>query len=377
MKILFAARAINAMAGGVERMIITIMNGLVDRGHEIDLLTWDHSTALAFYPMAPQITWHRMDLGDPSVKASPRLMLRRAAAVRKLIAHRHPQSIVAFQDGPFRALRAYSAGLHIPVIAAERSAPTGFDHTRNGHRRKMVAFNSFRFATSVIVQCESYRTHYPAYLHNRIVTIPNPVHPAQHFARPDQPNASGRFLLLSVGRLSYQKNYESLINAFALIAPRLPQWDLTILGDGELRANLQKMVETTTVPHRITMPGNVANPDTYYAQAHLFCLPSRWEGFPNALAEAQAHGLPAVGFAGCSGVNELIEHSRNGYLAPGNGDPHVLADHLARFMGNDDLRTKMGLLAQGISQAYRPDAIMDLWEKTLFRSSQRNEIIRH
>lgn len=377
MRLLFAARAINAMAGGVERMIITIMNGLTERGHEIDLLTWDQAHASAFYPMAPQITWHRLDLGEPSIKAGPRLMLKRAAKIRKLIASRQPQAIIAFQDGPFRALRAYTAGLNIPVIAAERSAPTGFDHTRNGRRRKMIAFNSFRFAEQVVIQCESYRTLYPAWLNERIVTIPNPVPPAHRFAQPGNPDNAGRFVLLSVGRLSYQKNYESLIEAFALVSSTFPDWDLTIVGEGELRDKLERMIEETPNPHRIKLEGSVSDPERFYATAHLFCLPSRWEGFPNALAEAQAHGLPAVGFSGCSGVNELIDQDGNGYLAPGNGDAYTLAHALSRLMSNADLRMKMGSAARSISSTYRPDAIMDLWEQTIFRSRQKNDIIRH
>lgn len=377
MRLLFAARAINAMAGGVERMIITIMNGLIERGHEIDLLTWDQAGATAFYPMAPQITWHRLNLGDPSIKASPRLILKRAAKTRTLVANRQPEAIVAFQDGPFRALRAYTAGLDIPVIAAERSAPTGFDHTRNGRRRKSIVFNSFRFAASVVIQCESYRAHYPAWLHERIVTIPNPVRPAGRFAQPAKPDASGRFVLLSVGRLSFQKNYECLINAFALVSARFPDWDLMILGEGESREKLERMIEQTPEPHRIRLPGPVSDPERYYPEAHIFCLPSRWEGFPNALAEALAHGLPAIGFADCSGVNELINHGINGFLVPGNGDTHGLAHALSRLMGDETLRTNMGSAACAISDKYRADAILDLWEKTIFRSRQRNEIACH
>lgn len=357
------------MAGGVERMIITIMNALVERGHEVDLMTWDLAGAEAFYPMSSEITWHRLNIGDPTVAVSKGQMLQRAAAVRALVARRHPQVIVAFQDGPFRALCAYCMGLRIPLIAAERNAPTQFDHTHKGNLKRFIAFNAFRLAKSVVVQCESYRQLYPAFLRDRIVTIPNPVNPALLSARPNVPDASGRFRILSVGRLGFQKNYESLIEAFTSIADKFPRWDLVIVGDGELRAKLQAMIDGGGLSNRIFMPGTVSDPGEQYANAHLFCLPSRWEGFPNALAEALAHGLPAVGFAGCAGVNQLIEPGRNGILAKGNGDCGSLATTLMLAMSNDDIRLTYGREGRGITSTFGSDNIIDLWEDALARSA--------
>ena len=369
MKLLFAARAIDRMAGGVERMIITVMNAMVARGHEVDLFTWDQAGAQAFYQMAPEITWHRLDMGDPSVAASKRLMLERAAAVRSLVKQRRPQVIVAFQDGPFRALRAYCMGLGIPVIAAERNAPTRFDHTRRGRRLRPIIFNSFRLAKSIIVQCEAYQQLYPLYLRDRILTIPNPVSPARLTARPDEPDKFGRFRILSVGRLSYQKNYESLVNAFSQIAGVFPQWDLVIVGEGELRGKLHDMIMEAGLSDRIHLPGTVADPGDHYASAHLFCLPSRWEGFPNALAEAMAHGLPAVGFADCAGVNQLIEPGRNGILGKGNGDFGSLAEALSSLMSDNQLRRQMGDQGRQITGAFAPEAVMDRWESVLALST--------
>jgi glycosyltransferase involved in cell wall biosynthesis len=358
------------MAGGVERMIITIMNSMAERGHEVDLLTWDLAGAQSFYPMAPEITWHRLDMGAPSIGATMRLKLKRAAKVRALVAARRPQAIVAFQDGPFRALSAYCMGLGIPVIAAERNAPTQFDHTRRGRRNRHIAFNAFRLARSIVVQCEDYRKLYPPFLRERIITIPNPVYPARLSSQPDQPDASGRFRILSVGRLSYQKNYESLIGAFSLIADKFPNWDLVIVGDGELYQKLQALIEAAGLSDRVRLPGAIPNPEEHYASAHIFCLPSRWEGFPNALAEALTHGLPAVGYADCAGVNHLIAPPRNGLLAEGNGDCGSLARALSSLMADNQLRLEMGERGRLITSAFEPEAVMDRWERVLCQSAK-------
>jgi GalNAc-alpha-(1->4)-GalNAc-alpha-(1->3)-diNAcBac-PP-undecaprenol alpha-1,4-N-acetyl-D-galactosaminyltransferase len=362
MRLMFAARSIDRMAGGVERMIIMIMNAMVARGHTVDLLTWDLCGSEAFFPMSQTIAWHRLNIGDPSTKASGKLIRERAVAIRRLVRERQPQVIVCFQDGPFLAMRAYTLGLGIPVIAAERNAPTRFDHTRIGRHRNLI-FQCLRLAARIVIQCESYRDLYPRFLRGRIVCIPNPVLPATLHARPDTPNSKGRFRLLSVGRLGYQKNYRVLIDAFAQLAPMFPDWDLVVVGDGEERGRLKALIAEHSLGHRVTLPGVSPSIESWYASSQLFSLSSRWEGFPNALAEALAHGLPAVGFVGCAGMSDLITHGSNGFLADGNGDATSLAVALRSLMSDAALRASMGRAAVDSMSAFKPDAIFAMWEQ--------------
>lgn len=370
MRLMFAARAIDRMAGGVERMIIALMNAMVDRGHQVALFTWDQAGAEAFYPMSPAISWHRLDMGDPDLRAGPGLMLRRAGAIRAVVRQHRPQAIVCFQHGPFLALRLYTLNLGIPLVVAERNAPTRFDHSREGRHRSLI-FQTLRLARRIAVQLESYRELYPAFLHDRIVAIPNPVFPVAARARPDQPGADGRYHLLSVGRLGYQKNYQVLLRAFALVAPRFPGWCLTIVGEGEDRQALERLVRQYDLADRVSLPGVSADIAARYTAAQAFCLPSRWEGFPNALAEAMAHGLPSVGYAGCAGVRDLIVDGRTGLLAPGNDDGASLAEALASVMGDPAQRATMGAAASRSVSAFAPDKIFDMWQQLFAEAARR------
>lgn len=368
MKLLFVCRKFDGVAGGVERLAIKLMNAMCERAHQVSLLTWDKSNAEAYYPMDLRIRWHCLDMGDPLVVAGWGLRLARMARIRSLAHRERPDVVIAFQLGTFLAIRLALLGLRLPVIAAERNAPSRFDHTSAGKHRKTL-FQTFRLAAKVTVQLESYKDGYPAYLGPRLITIPNPVQPAAAFAtpsgRPGDPKT-----LLTVGRLSYQKNQTVLVRAFAQLAADFPDWRLRIVGDGEDRAKLERLVGELGIASRVDLPGPVRDVSAEYVAAHLFCLPSLWEGFPNALAEALAHGLPAIGFRGCSGINELTRPGENGLLVDADFDDGALSEALRSLMLDDQLRATLGRQATRITEDYVPDGIFARWED-LFQSVKR------
>lgn len=351
------------MVGGMQRSITTLMNGMAARGHEVTLLTWDPADARAVFPIAPEIRWHRLDLGDTANRAAPLVWSRRARAVRRIVRSCGPDVGIVFRGAQFLVVRLYSLGLGVLMIAAERGAPSRFEHMRGGSRMRLVEFNGMRLAKRIAIQSEGYRSQYPAFLQDKIAVIPNPVFPADRRASPELPDREGRLRVLSVGRLSHQKNYESLIRAFAGLAGRFPSWDLVILGEGDRRAALEGIVHEAGLSGRVRLPGAKSDVAEWYQDSHLFCLPSRHEGFPNALAEAQAHGLPSVAFAGCAGMDELIQDGRTGLLAPGNGDVEALSRSLANMMGCPERRRAMGEAGPKAMEAYRPDIVMDAWER--------------
>lgn len=369
MKILFNSRKYDGVAGGVERMSVALMNEMVRRGHQIALTSLDPPEARTFYPLDPAVDWTRIDIGDPSRRASPREILTRLAAMRGVVRRFRPDVIIGFQQGAFVAMAAATLGMGVPVIAAERNAPQRFDHLKDGHGRDFQ-FQSFRLARFVTIQFDAYRDHYPDFIRDRIVAIPNPV---ERVARPADPagSATERKILLCVARLSYQKNQTALIGAFGRLAQAFPDWDLVLVGDGEDRAETEALAASAAPPGRIRLVGAETDVGRRYREAQLFCLPARWEGFPNALAEAMAHGLPAVGFAGCAGVNTLIQPGRTGLLAAPMGDEAALAQALGALMADPDRRAALGSAGRDAIAAYAPDAVFDRWEALFAQAARR------
>jgi glycosyltransferase involved in cell wall biosynthesis len=365
MKILVACRSFDKMAGGVERMAVAMMNEMRRRGHDVGLLTWDGDHAVPFYDLDPRIEWRRLALGDPAHKAGWGIRLRRALNVRRFVKAARPDIMIGFQHGTWLALRLFTMGLRIPTVAAERNAPHRFEFLEEGKRRRLI-YLSFLMADRITIQCESYRGHYPAFLRTRIVTISNPVFPASSRADPAGDSAPQK-TLLCVGRLSYQKHQAVLIRAFAALVPDFPDWRLVLAGEGEDRPALEREIAVLEMENRISLPGAISAVVDLYAASHLFCLPSRWEGFPNALAEAMAHGLPVTGFSECAGVRDLVQDDGNGLLASGNGDEAALAEILRLAMADSALRQRLGQAAAQTVHAYAPDTVFNRWEN-LFRA---------
>jgi glycosyltransferase involved in cell wall biosynthesis len=355
------------VAGGVERMAINIMNAMAERGHDVTLFTWDLSKAEPFYAMNESIRWHRLDMGHAGQKADNLLRARRALEFRRFARTLQPDVVIGFQHGAWLFAEVSLVGSDVPVILAERNAPDRFDHTSEGRYRRAV-FQSMRVAAAIAVQNRSFVDRYPPYLRSRMVVIPNPVHEPDGSAEPSA--GKQRYTLLSVGRLSYQKNYTVLIEAFGSVASRFPHWHLKIVGEGEDRPELESLVNRLELAERISMDGAVTDVSAEYRSSNLFCLPSRWEGFPNTLAEAMAHGLPVVAFAGCAGMSDLVRSGHNGLLAAGNGDAGSLAEALSATMQDASLRGRLGREARGIVAMYEPTRVYDRWER-LFQRTKR------
>ncbi|WP_258548982.1 glycosyltransferase family 4 protein [Thalassospira profundimaris] len=358
--VLFVCRNFHRMAGGVERMATAMMNEMVKRGFKVGLLTWDEKNAEAHYDLAPQIEWMQLDMGHPDKAAGWRLRLRRQIRIRSLIKNFKPDVTIAFQVGAFIATKTALLGTKIPIIAAERNSPDLFDHIQHGKRLRRRSNLFLATSDCITVQLESYRMKYPAFLRKRIVSIPNPVW--QPLKSPHiNSQAAPKQLILSMGRLSYQKNQTFLLRAFALIANKNPDWTLALVGDGEAASELRKLADELKLTDQVIFAGSVKNVSDWYEKSAFLAFPSLWEGFPNALVEALSHGIPAIGLQSTSGVNELLQDGYNGLLV--TSTEAAFADAMQRMIVSPDMLQDMGKMAIESVKNYEASHIFDRWQK--------------
>ncbi|MGH1398897.1 MAG: glycosyltransferase [Alphaproteobacteria bacterium] len=355
--VIIATIALNNMAGGVERNVVRLANALDARGYKVHLISFDLPNAQSFFDVSENVVRYECGVSKPHEKISFFMRLKLLFNVRKAIASASLGTpIIVFHHGILLRIFAAKFGLGNSVICSERHALSIYAHTSN--TQKSLNFQLLRCCKAITVQFPRYMRDYPSFLRSKITAIGNPVKASLQKAKPGEVGDDGRYKLLCVARLGYQKNVLLLIQAFFELVEDFSLWDLHILGEGEERHSLETFIQEHDLQGRVFLHGQVSDPQAHYHSAHLFCLPSKWEGFPNALAEAMSAGLPAVGLRSCDGVNDLIVHDKTGLLID---DEVSLSTALLLLMKDHDMRVAMGYRAAEFIQEYEPDQIYDQW----------------
>lgn len=351
------------LAGGAERVAVALLGELARREHDVTLVTLAGHDSDVF--AAPKSV-HRVALDQVGDSSGPLDALRRNArrvlALRRAVTASAPDVVVSFQTTVNVTTLAALAGTGLPVVISERVDPRVHQLPRawSALRRGL-----YPWAVALVVQTESLRGWGTRVVRRRRVeVIPNPVaETAQRTART--PNAAvGRHRLIAVGRLERQKGYDLLLDAFARGAGAAPSWDLVVIGEGSCRVELERQAHRLGLDGRVTFPGFSSDVPASLSEADAYVLSSRYEGFPNALLEAMAHGLPVVAADCPSGPGEIIEDGLNGLLATCGSVEH-LAAQLTRLLTDVDLRSRLGVAALEVHVAYALEAVVDRWEDLL------------
>jgi glycosyltransferase involved in cell wall biosynthesis len=207
--------------------------------------------------------------------------------------------------------------------------------------------------------------------HESVPVIPNPVISPGFREKleeePDHPwfHDGGPPVLLAAGRFTEAKDYPTLLRAFAKLTRRR-EARLIVIGEGEERAALERLIQELGVADRVAMPGFVANPYAWMKRARLFVLSSRWEGFGNVLAEALACGTPVVATDCPSGPVDILDGGAYGQLVA-VGDVEALARAIeealdARVDSNELIARGMQFSVERIAPRY-----LDLIESVVAR----------
>lgn len=155
--------------------------------------------------------------------------------------------------------------------------------------------------------------------------------------------------LLHVGRLNPQKNHGRLLRAFSLLHAEYPQCHLTLVGDGELRQEVESLVKDLGLEQAVTFAGAQADVRPYLEKADIFVLPSDYEGIPMTIIEAMATGLPIVATA-VGGVPDMLRQEESGLLVP--PEEMAVAQACARLVQSRTLRERLGRNARADTQRF-------------------------
>jgi glycosyltransferase involved in cell wall biosynthesis len=175
-----------------------------------------------------------------------------------------------------------------------------------------------------------------------------------------------------MGRLVPQKGFDRLLEAFASIARERPGWSLTIHGEGPQRLPLTERTESLGLAGQVRFPGVTDDPAAALADADLFVLSSRWEGFPTVLGEAMALGRPVVAFDCPSGPADLIRDGLDGVLVP-RDDIAALASAMASLIDDPTRRAALAARAPEVLERFGLTAILARWDELFAEVRPRND----
>lgn len=315
--------------GGVERMLLNLLPELLNAGIPVDLLTIERTPN-------PQLA----ELDHPQLRVIPlgvRHTLLAVPALTRYLKREHPTVMLAFKDRAIRTAilaKAISGSsvslmgkLETHLSAALAHKPPLLRHIRTYPLRWF-----YPRLDGLIVNAQGVADDIHALSKlptERIHVIRNPVITPRVYALSQEPVAHPWCadptipLILGAGRLTRQKDFTTLIAAFAGVLARRPA-RLLILGEGRERPALEQQIQTLGLGDHVCLIGHVDNPYAYMARSTLFALSSRWEGLPNVLAEAMALGIPVVSTQCKSGPDEILAGGSLGRLVE-VGDAEALA----------------------------------------------------
>lgn len=367
--------------GGAERISSILANGLSGRGWTVTILTLAGKEQPVFYALADTVAHEPLGLGRTTAlgRSLGRVLPQRLVEGLKRIPLSHvwnlvakvwrlrigirrarPDVVLAFMDVSNIMTLLATLGLGIPVVVSERNDPA---QAPLGWVWRVLRHLTYPEAASLVVLTDDTRNWFSPLVRRNVRVIPNPVLPPLGSPRDKASGDSSR-KVIAVGRLSQEKGFDLLIVAFSHLASGFPDWNLEIWGEGPHRFDLEALRDRLGLRGRVSFPGLTRSIYDQYPTADLFVLSSRTEGFPNALCEAMAHGLPVVATSCSGGVRDILRSGLDGLLVSPE-DPEALSLALARFMNSPSLRHDFGLRAAEITTRFSLGSILDKWDTCL------------
>lgn len=351
--------------GGAERVTANLANHWAGKGWEITVVTLA-PCSLDAYELHPAVERIALNLASDSANVVIGLWqnLRRVMAMRRVLRKIQPDIALGMMTAANVLLALAALGLRIRAVGSEHVHPPRYPLSALWEGLRRYTYGRLHTVTALTSESASWLK---AHTNVRRVTVisnaaPWPLPVQEPKVSPESVCPLGRKVLLGVGRLEAEKGFDWLLGAFTALAQKHPDWDLVILGEGALRTMIERQIQTAGLGKRVFLPGRVGNVGEWYERADLYVMSSRFEGFGNTLAEALAHGLPAVSFDCDAGPRDIIRHEVDGLLVP-VGDVAGLVAALDRLMGDSALRQRFAERAVEARERFSMERIAGMWEE--------------
>lgn len=366
MKITFVISSL--AAGGAERVTVTLSNYWAEKGFDVSIVTLAGQKQ-DFYTLHQGIKRIALNLeGDSdSFLSAGFANIRRILALRKLLKSLQPDVAIAMMTKANILLAIAASRLPLITLGSERVHPPMFPLRKLWEQLRSCTYGSL---TAIVAQTHQSRQWLKSNTASgHIEVIPNPVSLPlsrnQPVVLPTTILNKHIHILLAAGRLEQQKGFDILIDVFSGLSFDFPDWVLVIAGEGPERQSLQEKIEQLNLEAQVILLGRVGNLSDWYKASDLYVMSSRFEGFPNSLVEAMAHGLPVISFDCDTGPREIIRDGVDGVLVD-NGDVKGMRVMLETLMSDHELRQRLADRATDVKERFSLPKIAGMWEQLIY-----------
>jgi Glycosyltransferase len=341
--------------GGAERVIVNLCEYFINSGNQVNLITC--YKAEKEYVINKNINTICLEDSAQSQKESigKRFFIRRKK-LKKVMQTLKTDVIICFLPEPIMLMTSLKGSIQAPIIISERSDPKT---VYSNIIYKLAVRWLYIRADGCVFQTKEAQEYFDRRLQQKSTIIVNPVN--ESFVGQEWTGERDK-TIVSVGRLEQVKNFQLLIQSFYELRDRFPDYKLIIYGDGPLREELSRLIQSLNMDDRIILYGRTNDVINQIRTSSLFVLTSDHEGMPNALVEAMVLGLPVIATdCPCGGVRYLIEDNVNGKLIP-IGNQKALEDAMTEMLQDKTKAEKFAQNAVKIIEKVEPSKIYGQWE---------------